>query len=447
MLSLFSAQDWNCERPSRRRFLVEVGTIAPLGLTLAGLLRHQAVAANATKGQQRNDDLSVILVWTRGGTSHHDTFDPKPDAGAEVKGEFGVIDTAIAGVQFTDQVPNFAKNARRFTLMRSLNPQNGSHGTADAIMMSGHKFNPAITYPCFGSVVAKEKGARGVMPPFMQIGTDVDRRFGGGLAGYLGIAHNPFELPGDPNGKGFTVRDITPPKGVSLDRLARRRAALNTLDQFQRDVENQADELRATDEYYENAFAMITSPETQRAFDLGREQDPLRERYGRTTFGQSCLLARRLIEAGVRFVSVTSGGWDTHQDNFNGLKKLLPPVDQALPTLVEDLNDRGLLDRTLVIWLTDFGRTPIINSAAGRDHWSTAGFAMFAGGGTPPGTVIGKTDAEGAKPTDAEYHPNDIAATLYTKLGIPLETVHHAPDGRPMRLIEGRIIPELGSVA
>ncbi|MCA9165037.1 MAG: DUF1501 domain-containing protein, partial [Planctomycetales bacterium] len=430
----------DCERAGRRQFLLEVGSLAPLGLSLPLLLQAQSRANAATHEAK---ETNCILVWPRGGTSHHDTFDPKPEAAADVRGEFGVIDTAIPGVKFTEHVPTFAKELNRFALLRNLNPRNGSHGTADAIMMSGHKFNPAITYPCFGSVVAKEHGPRGVMPPFMQIGTQVDRRFGGGLAGYLGIAHNAFELPGDPNAENFTVRDITPPSGVSLERLARRQAALERIDRFQADVSQPADSLTAISDYYEHAFSMITSPETQRAFELSQEDTALRDRYGRHTFGQSCLLARRLVESGVRFVTVTSGGWDTHSNNFDGLKKLLPPVDQGLPMLLEDLEQRGLLDTTLVVWLTDFGRTPKINSAAGRDHWSTAGFAIFAGAGVQGGAVIGATDDEGAKPVDAEYYPSDIAATIYAKLGIPLDKIHIAPDGRPMRLCEGRPIPEL----
>jgi uncharacterized protein (DUF1501 family) len=194
-----------------------------------------------------------------------------------------------------------------------------------------------------------------------------------------------------------------------------------------------------------NAFAMdlVTSGKAKAAFDLSREPEALRDRYGRHTWGQSCLLARRLIEAGVRFVTVTSGGWDTHQDNFNGLRRLLPPLDKGFPALVADLAQRGLLDSTLVVWMTDFGRTPKINSAAGRDHWSTAGVLCMAGAGVPGGQVIGKTDDTGAKPTAAEYFPDDVAATIYTKLGIPLETIHTAPDGRPMKLCEGRVIKEL----
>jgi len=440
MLKLFSTTRADCERQSRREFLLDAGSIAPLGLTLPMLLRGQATAR-----EQKAPAKNCILVWTRGGTSHHDTFDPKPNASGEVRGEFDFIDTTLSGIKFTDQVPTFAKELQRFALLRSLNPRNGSHGTADAIMLSGHKFNPSITYPCYGSAVAKEFGGRGVMPPYMQLGTNIDRRFGGGVAGYLGLAFNPFELPGDPNAKVFTVRDVTPPQGVNIARLQRRRAALTAIDQFQQDVERKADVLQAVDDYYENAFSMITSPQTQLAFQLDKEDASLRDQYGRTNFGQSCILARRLVESGVRFVTVTSGGWDTHRDNFNGLKKLLPPVDQGLPMLVKDLEQRGLLDSTLVVWLTDFGRTPKINSAAGRDHWSSAAFAMMAGAGTPAGTVIGETDDEGGKPTEAEYYPGDIAATIYSKLGVPLDKVHIAPDGRPMRLVEGRVIPELMS--
>ncbi len=442
MLNLFPSRSPDCQRKSRRDFLLQAGSLAPLGLSLPMLLQQSAMAAGK---RQPSADVNCILIWTRGGTSHHDTLDPKPDAAAEIRGEFGVIDTALPGVRFSDQMPNFAKELKRFTVMRSLNPRNGSHGTADAIMMSGHKFNPAITYPCYGSAVAKEKGYRNNLPPFVQVGTNVDQRFGGGVAGYLGLAHNPFTLPGDPSSKKFTVRDVTPPRGVSLARLDRRKAALAAIDNFQRDVEQQADALQAIGKYYENAFSMITSPETQKAFDLKQEDEKTRDRYGRNNMGQSCLMARRLIESGVRFVTVTSGSWDTHRNNFSSLKKLLPPIDQAFPTLVADLQERGMLDNTFVVWLTDFGRTPKINSAAGRDHWSTAAFACFAGAGTPAGTVIGQTDDEGGRPIESEYYPTDIAATLYTKLGISLDTVHHMPDGRPVRLCDGNVIPELMS--
>ena len=439
MLGFFPTPDADCRKQSRRRFLLEIGSLAPLGLSLPMALRARAARAASAP----EDDIACILIWCRGGISHHDTFDPKPKAPAAVKGEFGVTATSVPGISFSDQIPKLAKALEHYTLLRGLNPQNGSHGVADALMLSGHKFNATLTYPCYGSVVAKELGPKTVMPPFVQIGTNVDRTFSGGLAGILGLGYNPFELPGDPNNKNFKVRDVSPYGGMKLDRIARRREALRRLDQFQRDVEARADALAAMDAYYESAFAMITSQSTQEAFDLAKEKDAMRDRYGRTTFGQSCLLARRLIQAGVRFVTVTSGGWDTHRNNFQALKRLLPPVDQAVPALLEDLKEQGMLESTLVVWLTDFGRTPKINSAAGRDHWATASMAVFAGAGVPGGQVVGATDEEGSKPIEGEYFPKDIAATIYRKLGIPLDTIHHAPDGRPVLLCEGTPIPEL----
>ncbi len=441
MLRLFRDRSGDCEARSRRTFLLELGSLSGLGLSLPTLLARRAEAASAGG---KSKDVSCILIWTRGGTSHHDTLDPKPNAAPEVRGEFGVIGTAVPGVQFAETMPTFARELSRYSLLRGLNPRNGSHGTADAIMMSGHRFNPAVTYPCFGSVVARERNSRNHLPAFVQVGTDVDRRFGGGVAGYLGIAFNPFELPGDPNNPAFTVRDVTPPGGISLARVDRRREALASIDRLQRGLEHQAAAFGAMDKYYEAAFSMVTSPGTQRAFDLVREDPRVRDRYGRTTLGQGCLIARRLVEAGVRFVTVTSGGWDTHQDNFKTLKnRLLPPLDQAFPTLLADLDARGLLESTLVVWMTDFGRTPKINSAAGRDHWSTAGILCMAGADTPRGRVVGRTDAEGGRVVEAEYFPEDVAATIYTKLGIPLDTIHTTPDGRPMRLCDGRVIKEL----
>jgi len=438
VINLFPQKNKNCEGVNRRNFLMNVGSIAPLGLSLGSLLKARAAQ---TGGAVK--DTNCILIWTRGGTSHHDTLDPKPEAKAEVRGDFGVIDTALPGVQFTDQMPNFAKHADKFATMRNMNPRNGSHGTADAIMLSGYKFNPTLTYPCYGSVIAKQRGHQKQMPPYIQVGTNVDRRFGGGLAGFLGIAHNAFELPGDPNKANFSVRDITPPSGISLARIDRRRQALKAIDTLQRGLEAQSSDLQAINEYYGNAFDMITSPTTQKAFDLKQEDAKVRDSYGRNYLGQSCLLARRMIEAGTRFVTVTSGGWDTHTKNCERLKKLLPPLDQAFPALVTDLEQRGLLDSTLVVWLTDFGRTPIINSAAGRDHWSSASVACFAGAGVPAGQVLGKTDDTGAKPVGKEYYPHDIAATIYSKLGIDLDLVNMTPDGRPVPVCSGNPIPEL----
>lgn len=434
MLKLFPRTHSNCETGSRRSFLMQVGVLSGLGVSLDRVLRA---------AEQSSPDLNCILIWTQGGTSHIDSIDPKPQASSDIRGEFKVIPTAVPGIQFTELMPTFAKRLNDFAVLRNLNPRNGSHSVADAIMMSGRPINPTITYPCFGSVVGKEKGKRNSLPPFIQLGSHVDRRARGGLAGYLGIEHNPFEVPGDPNTDSFTVRDVTPPGGLSLARFENRRRALELLDSLPRKKGENAGSLEATDKFYENAFEIISSPQTQKAFDLAAEPEKLRDEYGRHYFGQSCLLARRLIESGARFVTVSSGGWDTHSSNFTTLRKKLPPIDQAFPVLIDDLKTRGLLDTTLVVWMTDFGRTPVINANAGRDHSSTASFICMAGMGTPTGAVIGKTDPTGTHTDGGEYYAHDVAATIYTKLGIPLDTAHIAPDGRPIWLCEGQPIQEL----
>jgi len=437
MLNLLTGTDHNCEGLSRRSFL-EIGALTGLGLSLPQLLAgRKAHADTAAK------DTNCILIWTRGGTSHHDTFDPKPDAPVSIRGEFGVIDTVVPGVQFTEIVPTMARELHRFALLRGWNPQNGSHGTADQIVMSGRKFNPAMTYPTFGSVASYVKGFKSALPPFVQLGNNVDRRFGGGTSGILGLEHSPFEMLEDPSATNFTVRDISPPKGIEMSRVSRRQQMLSKLDELQKKAELQPAKFEALDENFQAAFNMITSPETKQAFAIEQEDDKLRDGYGRNRFGQSCLLARRLIQSGVRFVTVTDGGWDTHQNNFKSLKdSRIPPIDQALPQLLTDLEQQGLLDSTLVVWLTDFGRTPKINSASGRDHWSTSGFAIMAGAGVPGGSVLGATDEEGGQVTKNEYHSSDIAATVYAKLGLPLDLIVSAPDGRPIRLLEGEPIRE-----
>jgi hypothetical protein len=437
MLSLLPYFSRDCERVSRRSFL-QIGTLAGLGVSLP-----MALAARRSSAAGSSTDANCILIWAQGGTSHHDTVDPKPQAPVSVKGEFSVIDTAIPGVKFTEVCPKLAKEAGRFGLLRGWNPKNGSHGTADQYVMSGRPFNQAVRYPCYGSVVSHHFGFRSVMPPFVQLGSNVDRRYGGGSGGLLGHAHNPFEIVADPNQKEFTVRDISPPKGIQAERVVRRRSLLAEVDQLQRQAELQPAAYAALDEHFKTALDMITAPQTKKAFALETEDEKLRDAYGRNRLGQSCLLARRLIEAGVRFVTVTDGGWDTHQNNFKSLKdSRMPPIDKALPQLLIDLDQRGMLDNTLVLWLTDFGRTPQINSASGRDHWSTAGFAIMAGAGVPAGHVLGATDDEGGYVVANEYFTEDLAHTVYLKLGLPVDLVAEAPDGRPVRLIEGKPIRE-----
>lgn len=435
MLNVDPLRMRSCEGVTRRHAL-KIGTLAGLGLSLPKLLQAEQSSASRS-------NTNCILIWTRGGTSHHDTFDPKPNAPTSVRGEFGVIPTATPDVYFTDIVPRMAQEQKRFALLRGWNPQNGSHGVADQFVMSGRKFNQSVHYPCFGSVSSYYHGFSSALPPFVQLGTQVDRRFGGGSAGILGLEHGPFEIDADPNAAKFNVRDITPPSGVDMSRVDRRKSILASIDQAQRSADLQPAAFDVLDEHYKTAHRMITSPETIRAFAIDEEEDSLREAYGKHRFGQSCLLARRLVESGVRFVTITDGGWDTHQNNFKSLKdSRIPPVDQALPQLLIDLEERGLLESTLVCWLTDFGRTPTVNSASGRDHWASSGFAIMAGAGVPGGHVLGATTADGGAVAKDEYTSADIATTIYHKLGIPEDLIAHAPDGRPIRLVEGKRIAE-----
>jgi hypothetical protein len=438
MFQIASGSSRSCDGISRRHFL-RVGALGALGLGLPDLLRARAAAGSP------GEEVSCILLWLQGGISHIDSFDPKPDAPAEVRGEFDTIATNVPGIRVCDPLPKLAAHQDKFSILRSLNPRNGSHGVADAYMMSGHKFNPALTYPSFGAVVARERGDRNRMPPYVQVGTAIDQRFGGGVAGFLGDQYNPFVLPGDASRPGYSVRDVSLAGGVDRDRFERRMKVLDAVDTWQARMEASPSALEATDTFYQKAYGLITAPQAKRAFDLSAEDPRLRDRYGRHSLGQGCLMARRLIEAGVRFVTVTDGGWDTHQDNFNAMRsRLLPRLDAALSALLQDLSDRGLLGSTLVLCLSDFGRTPKVNPSAGRDHWSTASVALLAGAGLRPGLAVGQTNALAEAPVDAPYYTEDVAATIYGRLGIPLDTTHHTPDGRPIAVnYDGRPIREL----
>jgi uncharacterized protein (DUF1501 family) len=443
MFDLHTGRASDCSGISRRSFL-RVGGLSALGLSLAGFLRaREAAAASETKVKARG--MRCILLWMQGGPSHHDTFDPKPEAPAEVRGEFNVIPTTIPGVRIAEHLPMLARNTDKYSIIRGHDPRNGSHGVADHLMMTGHKFNAALAYPCFGSVIARERGYQDGMLPFVQLGKAIDRRFNGGIAGVLGDQFNPFEVGEDPNAAAFKVRDLSIADDQSA-RLNRRYSMLNELDRYQKAVEEGATPaVAARDEFYQKAHGLITSPAAKRAFDLGQEADGVRERYGRNTFGQSCLLARRLIESGVHFVTVTDGGWDTHQNNFKSLKeRKLPVLDRGYSALLEDLALRGMLDDTLVVWFGDFGRTPKINSSAGRDHWASAGSACMGGGGVKMGEVVGATNPLGEIVIDGLATPADLAATIYTALGVPLHTWFKTPDGRPIELCpEGKPIRQL----
>ena len=435
----------DCTGLSRRSFL-RVGALSALGLSLPAFLRMKA-NANDTTGTSSvaRKDVKCILLWMQGGPSHIDSFDPKPDAPVEIRGDFRTIPTTLPGVRLAEHLPRLARLTDLYSIIRGHDPKNGSHGVADHLMMSGHKFNPALPFACYGSVVAKERGYVHDMLPFVQLGRNIDRRFNGGIAGFLGDQFNPFEVNEDPNASVFRVRDLSLATKADRDRLERRYGMLNDLETYQKAIETNAEEVKARDTFYEKAHALITSPATKKAFDIGAEPERVRESYGRSQFGQSCLLARRLIESGVQFVTVTDGGWDTHVDNFKSLKtRLLPRLDGGFAALLEDLKVRGLLDTTLVVWFGDFGRTPKVNPSAGRDHWASAGVACMAGGGIKPAQVVGSTNQFAEFVTDSPVAPQDLAATIYTALGINLHTWYRAQDGRPIELCpEGKPVRQL----
>jgi len=425
--------------------MLRSGLFGVCGLGLVDLLRLRSLSVEMglkTTGRARN----CILIWLAGGASHIDTFDPKPEAPADVRGEFKPIDTSVPGVKISEVFPILARSMDRVTLIRSITSPEADHDRAAHHLLTGYRPMPALVYPSYGSVVAKtrETGRSG-LPPYVAI-PDAPLF---SSSGYLTPAYDPFAVSGDPNQDGFRVSNLTPPDRVTLDRLRRRKSMVKSLDDFSRDVSPTA--LTASrDQFAEQAYDLLTSTAAQSAFRIGDEPDFVRQRYGRTPAGQSCLLARRLIEAGVSFVTLNDRGmgplgWDTHQQNFPTIKNTLaPPLDQGLSALIADLEERGLLDDTLVVMVGEFGRTPKINNNAGRDHHGRANCALLAGGGMPRGLVRGKPAPRPEAPADRPVTPADLAATLYGSLGIDPNLQFESPDGRPIRLVDnGRTPREL----
>lgn len=433
-----------CDGPSRRA-LLQAGLTSVLGVGLGDLLRLRA-RASGTGGVKPTKVKSCILVWLAGGPSHIDLLDPKPDAPADVRGEFKPIDTAVAGLKISEILPRMAKVMDKVTLIRSVTSPEGEHARASHHMLTGYRPSPAVVYPSVGSVVAKVvSDDRVALPPF--VAAPDAPIFG--TSGYLTPAFDPFGISGDPNQEGFRVRDLTPPDKLTLERLRRRRAMVKSLDEFAHDV-GKTSLTSSRDKFSDKAYDLLTSSAAQKAFKIGDETREVRERYGRNTMGQTCLLARRLVEAGVSFVTVNDRGpgplgWDTHAQNFPTLKNnLAPPFDQGVSALIEDLAARGRLAETLVVVMGEFGRTPKINANAGRDHHGRANCVLLAGGGIPGGVVLGKTDATAASPVDRPITPADLAATIFTAIGIDPNYQLETPDGRPIRLVDGgRAVREL----
>jgi hypothetical protein len=413
----------NCEGVSRRDF-VKVGSLAMLGLSLPDFFRMKAASAN-----QSAKAKSVIFIWLAGGPSHIDSWDPKPDS-LDTKGEFKPISTSVPGVQISEHLPNVAKVMDKAALIRSMTSPEGAHERASRYLNTGYRPLPTLQYPSYGSWVAKEKGAPTGLPAYVQFGNLQN----GAEPGFLGEAYSAFG-GGNPSQPNYRVRDLIP--SVTLDRINRRRQALAELDdKFEKS--RPEEKLSAMDKFYEKAYDIIHSPAAQKAFNIQSEPSHVREEYGMTPVGQSALMARRLVEAGVPFVSVSFGGWDTHQQNFPRLSgNLLPPLDKAVAALISDLHQRGMLDSTLVVVTGEFGRTPRINPNAGRDHWPNVWTLMMAGGGVRGGAVVGASDDKGAFVKDRPVKPEDFAATLYTVLGIDYNKEFHTSLGRPIRFVTG----------
>jgi uncharacterized protein (DUF1501 family) len=425
-----------CDGIDRRGFL-RVGSLA--GLSLAQLMQLQA-AQGADKPKK---DVNCIFIFIIGGMAHQDLWDPKPEAPAEIRGDFRPISTAVPGMQVTELLPHVAKVTDKLSLIRSMNHNDPDHTAGYHVMMTGQHpgtgpaFNRNVAnnnvHPSFGSMVAKVSRS-GSLPPYISLPNFLNS---GGPA-FLGASCAPFVIEADPASPDFSVRDIVLPEGVTSDRSLRRQEALRRLKDFEQQADKASKEAKSLDVFQQKAYSLMTSKEAKQAFDITREDEKTREEYGMTSLGQCCLMGRRLVEAGSRFVSIENGHWDTHRQNTMSLRDLLvPPLDRGLAALLADLDRRGMLDSTLVVVATEFGRSPRINQMAGRDHWPGAFSVVMAGGGIKPGRVIGSTDKDAASVASRPTSPADFAATILSVLGIDPQLVLHTPVGRPIQLASG----------
>lgn len=431
--------EWECpgnplSRPTRREFL-RVGALGTFGLTLADLLRAESVRAgegakNAPKAK------SVIHIFLPGGMAHQESFDPKPYAPLEYRGSFGVTKTAIPGEVFCETMPRTAKIADKITVIRSMTHGEAAHERGTHNMFTGRKPSPATVFPSMGSVVSHELGSRKNLPPYVCIPNQPNPYAG---TGYLGSSFGPFSLGADPASGGFKVRDLSLPQGVDENRFQRRRSALEAVNEFFAEKEK-ADSLDAMDSFYQAAYGLVSSPEARAAFDISAEPAKIRDEYGRNQAGQRLLMARRLVAAGVRVVAVTYGGWDMHRGIVGGMKNTMPPLDQAFAALIRDLDRTGLLDDTLVMLSSEFGRTPKINSDAGRDHWPKVFSLALAGSTIKRGLIHGTSTATADEPDSDPVGPADLFATVYDLLGVDIGKKLMAPGDRPVPIVrEGKV--------
>ncbi len=437
-----------CDGVKRRSFLrLGSASLFAAPFTLAGLLASEKRSLGA---ESQAKAKSLIIVFLKGGLSTIDTWDLKPDAPAEFRGEFQPIPTCLPGIQLGEHVPRTAQQMDKFSLIRSFAHGDSNHGPADHYMLTGYRptagFNAGLSpnnqRPSHGSIIARSLGPRGAVPPYICL---PDMHPSGG-ATYLGPPSEPFSIDSDPSDPAFKVRDIVPPLDIDATRAGRRRKLLQVVDKYQKSVERDAN--RSVDtigEFRQKAFELMTSKAAKKAFDIHDEPDRLRDEYGRNSLGQSCLMARRLVAAGVRCVTINHVDWDTHDNNFTTLRRdLLPKLDAAMSSLFRDLDDRGMLESTMVVVSGEFGRTPRINKNAGRDHWGNGFTVAIGGGGVQGGRIIGKSNERAEKPASDPHGPEDLAATMHRMMGINPEKEFFTPEGRPIKVVnEGRVIQGL----
>ena len=420
-------------RLGRRGFL-SVGAVGALGISLADVLRMEHAKADIKNYASREGTAkSIIYIYLPGGAPHQETFDPKPFAPVEYRGPLGSIETSIPGLRLGEMLPHTAKIVDKLAICRSMTHGEAAHERGTHNMFTGYRPSPALQYPSMGSVVSHEYGPRNNLPPYVCI-PNQPNEFAG--TGYLSSSYAGFSLGSDPADKNFRVKDLSLPGGVDGARFEKRRRMLDVVNGYFREKEK-SDSLDALDTFYDRAYSLISSQQAREAFDMAKEPDAIKDEYGRNQAGMRMLLARRLVEAGVRFVTLTYGGWDMHENIQNGMKTQAPALDQGFATLIRDLDRRGLLSSTLVCIGSEFGRTPKINNLAGRDHWPKVFSVVMAGGGIKQGIVYGSSNATASEPEDDPLTVQDWATTIYDRLGIVADKELMAPGDRPIEIVDG----------
>jgi hypothetical protein len=422
----------NPSRSISRRGFLTVGSMG-FGLTLGDLFRLKAQAELKNFAPIAAKADSVIHIFLPGGIAHQETFDPKPFAPIEYRGELGSIATKIEGESFSETLPKTAQIADKITVIRSMTHGEAAHERGTHNMFTGYRPSPALQYPSLGSVVSHEYGPRKNLPPYVCI-PSMPNEYAG--TGYLSSSFSPFSLGSDPASKRFRVQDLNLPNGIDESRFATRRNILDAVnDHFAR--KEKSDGLEAMDSFYDRAYSLISSQKAREAFDINAEPDALRDAYGRNAAGQRMLMARRLVAAGARLVCLQYGSWDLHTGIAPNMKNQMPAFDQAFAALITDLDQKGLLDRTLVMVSSEFGRTPKINKDAGRDHWPKVFSVVLAGGGVKKGYIHGSSNATASEPELDPIGPEDLATTVYHQLGIVADKELMAPGGRPIEIVDG----------